>query len=125
MPNETNNQRVDGVLNAVAIKQLTWKPSQLRNIAVAITRAALNKSLIWPDEIDFSHVAMPDKNCIGSAWRMLTKAGVIEAIPEFRRSRAADANGRKVFHYALASRRRALTFLERNGEPYDPQPTLL
>ena len=108
---------VDAKLNEIALMQLTWKPGPMRNIACAIVRHAVNPdtAAIWPDEVNLPPVLELDKNCIGSAWRLLTKAGILAPEADFRRSKAKEANGRKVFRYSLASARMAYTFLKRNG----------
>lgn len=111
----TANDPVDDHLNEVALKQLTWKPGAMRNIAIAIAQAFLGDRIQWADEVDLSNVAAKDKNCIGSAWRLLAKAGIIEPIGGFRRSIKEASRGRKVFKYRLASERLAKTFLSRNG----------
>jgi hypothetical protein len=113
-------------LNEVALKQLTWKPSVLRTIAVRVTNAVLAEHVVWPDGIDVSDVRTEDVNCIGSAYRQLVKAGVIEMTRDFRRSAAKNARGRIIHAYRLASKSKAVTFLKRNGaQPpsADPQQT--
>ena len=108
---------VDAHLDATVILQLTWKPSVLRNVACRIVRAMLDggqfSSGLWPDQVDISDVGDDDRNTIGSAYRLLTKAAIIEPTADFRRSKAKGARGRKVFKYVLGRRSRAETFLRR------------
>jgi hypothetical protein len=115
-------------LNEVAIKQLTWKPTVLRTVAVRVVNAVLEHRVVYPDEVDVSDVRAEDVNCIGSAWRQLVKAGVIEMTRDFRGSTAKNARGRIIHAYRLASKSRAHTFLKRNGSKppsADPQLALL
>ena len=102
----------------------------MRNIDVAIVIEALNRSVftsngLWPDDVDVTAVAASDKNCVGSAWRLLTKAGILEVTTDFRRSKAEGARGRKIFKYLNGSAGKARTFLKRNGGSYQqPQGQL-
>lgn len=117
---ESNSEKAQHNLNEVALKQLTWKPSVLRTIAVRVTNAALAERVVWPDSIDVSDVQPLDVNCIGSAYRQLVKAGVIEMTRDFRRSEAKNARGRIIHAYRLASKSKANTFLARNGAKVPP-----
>jgi hypothetical protein len=116
------SDQTDEHLNEVALAQLTWKPSVIRNVACDIVTAAvaLHPLHVWPDKVNLAGVADSDKNCVGSAWRLLAKAKVIEHTTSFRRSEADGARGRTVFAYRLTSLTRAQTFLERNGVKYQP-----
>lgn len=112
----------DQALDEITIKQLTWKPTVARNVAVRIVQAALADDHLFPDEVDFENVPSlteADKNCIGMAWRNLVRQGVLERGTSFRRSTAPNANGRTVFAYRLARVGLAKTFLERNGVAWD------
>lgn len=110
----------DTHLDAVTIRQLSWKPSVARNVAGRIVQTALQAGVIWPDEVDFENVpslTAADANCIGIAWRNLTRQGIIMRGSSYRRSNAENSKGRTIFCYALASADRARTFLRRNQMP--------
>lgn len=117
---------VDAHLDQVAVAQLTWKPSISRDIAACIVQTAASAAgTLWPDEVNFTGVPClteADKNCIGIAWRCLTKFGVIIPTGSFRRSTAEGANGRKVFEYRLASLALAQRWLKVNGYNSQVQP---
>lgn len=109
------NTTAEQQLDQVALKQLTWKPSVIRNIAVDIAAKVLTAETVWPD--DFPHPDLPDidRHVIGIAWRMLIRAGVIQQTGDYRKSKATNRNGGAVFAYEVRSRARAETFLRRNG----------
>mgnify|MGYP006288136807 CR=1 FL=1 len=112
----------DQTLDAITLKQLTWKPTVARSVAVRIVQHATMCDHLFPDEVDFENIPSlteADKNCIGTAWRNLVKQGILERGVNFRRSTAPNANGRTVFAYRLASVGLAKTFLERNGVAWD------
>lgn len=107
-----------GHLDAALIAQLSWKPSITRMVAATIVHQALNApDVLWPDEVDYRATGMTeaDKNCVGLAFRNLTRQGILEHGASFRRSTAPGANSRTIFSYRLASRSRAELFLKRNG----------
>lgn len=114
---------VDATLDEVALRQLVWKPGPMRDTAIAICKSALADMsfAFWPDEVLLPELQAADRNCIGSAFRLLTKAGIIERLGSFRRSKAKGANGRTVFAYQLVSRAKAETFLRRNGATTIPK----
>ena len=120
------NPITDQHLNEVALKQLTWKPGALRNVAIAVVEKVVALPFtVWPDEIDLESIALDDRNCIGSAWRLLTKAGIVKHSGDYRRSTAETSRGRTIFRYELASLSLAQTFLTRNGRtPTKPQAEL-
>lgn len=105
----------DAALDAVALKQLTWKPNIIRNVGIAITRHYLDDRIAWADEVELEEITKNNSACIGTAWRMLAKAKIIERVPQTRRSTKANSKGRTVFKYRLLSEKRARTFLARNG----------
>ena len=110
----------DTHLDDVTIRQLTWKPSVARNVAGRIVQAALLEGFIWPDEVCYDGVpslTAADANCIGTAWRNLTKQGILQRGSNYRRSTSDRSKGRTIFCYALASAARARTFLRRNQMP--------
>ncbi len=112
----TTASNTDQHLNEVALKQMTWKPGPLRDVACLIAeKVSVEPFTIWPDEIVLTAINRDDRNCVGSAWRLLTKAGVIKPTADFRRSTAETSRGRKIFRYELASLSLARTFLKRNG----------
>jgi hypothetical protein len=102
-------------LDQVALKQLTWKPSVIRNLAVDIVEKALAADTLWPDEISLAGLSPTDRNTVGIAWRLLTRAEVIQQTGSYRKSNADGRRSGTVFEYELKSRARAETFLKRNG----------
>lgn len=101
-------------LNEVAIKQLIWKPGPMRTAAVQIVNAAMDSGIVWPDQIDFSGVEEQDKNCIGTAFRLLMKESIIMRTDRFRRSESGASKGRTIFGYRLLDPLKAATFLARH-----------
>jgi hypothetical protein len=133
MQNETLNP-VDSHLDQVTIKHLTWKPGAMRELAVAVLHHAMltgSGQEFYPDEVKLDEplawLLSESPNCTGTCYRNLKVAGIIEPTGHFRRSnmeRRAKSRGRTVFAYTLASRARAETFLQRNGDvaiPAHPQ----
>jgi hypothetical protein len=107
----------DAALDEAFMRQVTWKPSVMRNIAIKIAARAISEGdrIFWADDIDFDFVEPGDRNCIGGAWRQLVKAGIVKRTDLNRRSTKKASRGRTVFKYRLASAARAETFLKRNG----------
>lgn len=103
-------------LDAVTIKQLTWKPSVIRNVAVGIVqKIIMHPFKLWPDQVSLSAVTQQDRQVVGTAWRLLSKADVIQQTGEYRKSTAPGRRSSLVFEYELRSMSRAQTFLRRNG----------
>jgi hypothetical protein len=120
--NESGDQ-----LDKIALRQLTWKPGIVRNLAIEIVENVLvAPHRVWPDDIRLDKVNVTDRNTIGIAWRMLAKADIIKQTGQYRKSTAANRNAGTVFEYALKSRARAETFLKRNSSTVHPtdQPEL-
>lgn len=110
------NSTSDHELDVVAIKQLTWKPGLVRNLAIGIVERILRHPYkLWPDEISHNDLSLNDRNIVGSTWRLLARAGVIGQTGNYRRSNADGRRSGSVFEYELKSRARAETFLRRNG----------
>lgn len=107
----------DAALDEAFMRQVTWKPSVMRNIAIRIAARAISEGdrIFWADDIDFDFVEAADRNCIGGAWRQLVKAGIVKRTDLNRRSIKKASKGRTVFKYRLVSATRAETFLKRNG----------
>ena len=89
----------------------------MRTIGCRIAQAALaaKHCNFWPADVDISDIALADRNCVGSAFRLLTKAGIIERLLTFERSSRESSGGRTVFAYRLVSAKLASTFIQRNG----------
>jgi hypothetical protein len=103
-------------LDSVALKQLTWKPSTIRDVAVGVVeKIILPPFKLWPDQVSLAAVLQGDRQVVGTAWRLLSKAEVIQQTGNYRRSTAAGRHGGSVFEYQLRSMNRAKTFLCRNG----------
>jgi hypothetical protein len=109
------NSASEQQLDQVALKQLTWKPSLIRNLAVTIVEKILATDKLWPDEISLAGLSPDDRNTVGIAWRLLTRAEVIQQTGSYRKSNADGRRSGTVFEYELKSRARAETFLRRNG----------
>jgi hypothetical protein len=114
------------------INQMTWKPSQCRNVAIHIIQATMrlfeNEEGVFPDEIDFSFLSDDDKNLVGTAYKNLARQGIIIQTGNFRRSHPKDVSGNKsrnrrvIFGYRIANVSLANLFLKRNGfVPTSPQ----
>lgn len=112
----------------ILIRHLTWKPTLMRAVAIRIVRRALGGAsyVTFPDDIDFADVPPGSRNCIGTAFKMLTKAGILHMADVRRKSKAPCANGRTINGYYLLNYARAETFLKRNGDGVLPtsQPDL-
>jgi hypothetical protein len=111
--------KVEAELDAKTLKQLTWKPTVTRAIAVAIVSTAVGVPgrKFWPDQVSLGFVAKEHGNCIGLAWRNLKSAGIIRHGSQFRQSDKESSGHRTIFEWELASLNRAKTFLDRNGAP--------
>ena len=107
-----NSATIDNHLDDILIKQLCWKPSAMTDAAVSIVERALKLGQVWPDEVDFSSIEDSDRNCIGSAFRVLSgnRVGILTRTSNYRRSHRPESSGRIVWHYELASYSRAKTF---------------
>ncbi len=118
-------ETVDAKLDDVAIKQLLWKPSQMRDVACSIVGSMLYHRVAYADEVSLPALKKDDVNAVGSSWRNLTRTGIVEKTGRFRRSKKEASNGRTVWEYRLMSERLAYTFLKRNGGvPCGRQPEL-
>ncbi|HYE29949.1 MAG TPA: hypothetical protein VEH27_00845 [Methylomirabilota bacterium] len=120
-----NTAEVDQHLDDVAVNQLVWKPGVLRTIGVEIARHAVRRRVFWPDELDFSKVAEADKNCIGIAYRLLSKYEIITRNGNYRRSETGDSKGRTIFDYRIINDRLAQAFIDRNTEKANGQLQLI
>ena len=109
-------EQIDRHLDDVAIAQLTWKPGAITDISLKIVHSALANGTVWPDEINLSAIPDSDRNCVGSAFRILsgTRAEILQKTGSHRRSQRKESAGRIIWEYRLASRARALTFIQRN-----------
>ena len=106
----------DTHLDNVALKQLVWKPSTVRNIAVGkAEKIILPPFKLWPDQVPLDAVSQEDRQVVGTAWRLLSKADVIKQTGNYRKSTASGRRSSSVFEYQLNSMNRAQTFLKRNG----------
>lgn len=107
-------------LDAAILKQISFKPGVCRAVACKIVRAFLSSEVVgvWPDEIDFSDVAVDDKNAIGLAFRRLRTIGLVEQTGQYKGSDAKGSKGRAIFQWKLNNYRLAKTFLARNGDPW-------
>jgi len=106
--------------------QIAFKPNDLRAAIVGVVDAALSSNHeFWPDEQEFQNVPTDSRNAIGSAFRLLNSAGVIEKTGAWRNSRRAEQNGRVVWGWRLKSRALAETLLKNhNAAPWKGQMEL-
>ena len=115
---------IETVQDAVEVFTV-WKPGALRDAAVALVRAGVERldageDFFGPDDVpeDFAYGG---QGVCGSAIHALRAANVIKdywgpTCPGGRRrSRRPSANGRKVSLYQLTTRAVAGSFLRRNG----------
>jgi hypothetical protein len=107
-------------LETVKDRQQAFKSEVMRLAAVMITRTALHNSGVWPDDYSISQIASDDRNCIGSAYRWLRNAGIIEMTDEHRSSTAEGAKGRIIFKWRLKDEKLARAFLARNDRSEEP-----
>lgn len=92
---------------------ICFKPGVATNVALDIVEQMLAGKQ-WGDE--FMLTAGPDsRNCIGTSFRRLQNAGLIENTGQHRRSAVAAQKGRVTWRYSLPSVALARTFLKRNG----------
>ncbi len=112
---------VDDHLNQVALRQTLFKPGTMREIACRIMESMLSLGMAYPDEMAIPPLDKKDSNCVGSAVRCLTKAGLIERTGLYRRSGKEASAGRTVFQYRCCNGPLARTFLARNGQPVNPR----
>jgi hypothetical protein len=106
---------VDQKLDEIALKQMVWKNQKLLTACLLIAEKALEQGTFWPDSLVFYFLLIDDdRNCIGSAWRLVTKTlGIIEKTGDFRRSMTKGQNGRMIFRYRLINEGMARAFLKR------------
>ena len=120
------NTEIDAELGNVLAKHAAWKSVQLSRIAAAIVKAALSSEdgNVWPDDPQVNAIAETivgnDKNCIGTAWRWLGRAGVMTRGMARRRSTAGSSKGREIAEWRIANRAIAQSFLSRNNVKYEP-----
>ena len=95
--------------------QIAFKPNDLRAAMVGAVQASLANDEFWPDEQEFADVPAASRNSIGSAFRLLNAAGIIEKTGAWRNSKRAEQNGRIVWGWRLKSRPLAETLLKRHN----------
>ena len=90
---------------------------------VTIVKAALENDVVWPDELDYSHInslTAADRNTIGCAFKNLRRQCILMHGTGIRESKAPGANSRTIFSWRLNSRARAELFMKRNGSQVTP-----
>jgi hypothetical protein len=70
---------------------------------------------VWPDEVNLEQIDADSRCCIGSAYRILARRGIIEATGAWRRSHADGRHGSKIFEYRISNVHFAQEFLRRNS----------
>lgn len=109
-------EQIDQHLDKVLICQLTWKPSVMRTAAVHIVSHLQHHSPSFADEVEgLADFRREHDNCIGSAWRVLKRQGIIEKTGRYRRSIKASSKGRIVWEYSMVQPGFARLFLVRNA----------
>lgn len=109
------NQTVDEHLDNVLLAQYTFKTEQLQAACICIAEVAAQNDSFWPDEVDFSMLAMEDRNVMGSAYRLLaTKFKMIERTMTAKRSTTKNSNGHTIFQYRTLNRPLLRAFLAAN-----------
>ena len=78
----TTQEQANATLDDATIKQFSFKPGPVQQIAVRIILAALNSPSMtfWPDDVDFTDVEDKDANAIGLSFRRLRAVGLIERL---------------------------------------------
>lgn len=97
----------------VLAKHLCFKPSQTTNAMLDIVEQML-AGKTWGDEFTLSPDAA-SRNTIGTAYKLLMGAGVVQQTGAHRRSAIKEQKGRVCWEYRLVSTALARTFLSRNG----------
>jgi hypothetical protein len=106
---------VDQHLDEIALRQFTWKNKKLLTSCLLIAKKASEKNdVFWPDEVTFDFLLTDDdRNVIGSAWRMVTKMGLVEKTGNWRRSTFQASAGRTIFEYRCINNALARAFVKR------------
>lgn len=98
------------------IAHYVFKTRQMAFCAAVIMGAALRSpSEFWPDELDFSGVALEDKNCIGNTYKALIGLKLIRKTGGWRGSKATTTGrkGSPVFAYQVSAVGAMRTLLQR------------
>lgn len=121
----------DQHLKSVALSQFTFKGDKLRSVGVAIAKefdhtATLGYDIkVWSDEVPLPVLDNADKNCIGTAWKNLTRWNIItrlEGSDDHRRSKSKSRRGGVAWRYKLVSDKLLAAFLRANHvEPEPPK----
>ena len=111
----------DAELATIAALQQAFKGGNLRLVATAIIRAAIAAGgCIWPDDDNIMSttklLAGEDKNVVGTAYRWLGKANILERTEKRRRSESKASKGREVTMWRIRNWNLAKLFLRRNEE---------
>lgn len=116
------NEQIDRHLDKTALTQIVFKPSVMRSVMVLAVRYFLSGEE-WPDCIPFQNIVGPnDKNCIGTALKVLAGRGIIkrcEGESDHRRSRQDSRRGGVVWRYKILSPALARAFLRANTEKFE------
>lgn len=125
-----NPFEIQSKLDEVTIHQLLFKTDKMKALVLTILEEALRSGRFWPDEISIDFLGKEDRNCVGTAYRILSpqkkddagKArgpgiGIIAKTGQFRSSKAKGQNGCAIFEYMLipSQRRAAWAFVSRHN----------
>lgn len=119
-------EKHDAKLALATDLQMAFKHPTSARIACAVVKAALGSAdrRVWPDDEAIVAVVAKldgaDKNCVGIAWRMLGRVGVLERLGDRRRSKAGPSKGREIAEWRVKDMRLASVFLSRNGAALEP-----
>lgn len=106
--------KADGELYTVAAKQIAFKPGVVTNIMLDIVTQLVADRIKWGDEMELPTHGTPDSNCVGTAFKLVMRAGLVTRMEQHRRSIRAGQKGRLVWKYRLNSEPLARTFLGRH-----------
>lgn len=93
---------------------LCFKEKPLRAAMVGIASRAVAIDEVWPDCI-LHDVPADARNCIGNAFKVLYRAGIIEQTGQWRNSRVPGQKGRRIWSWRLKSASLATAFLRVNN----------
>lgn len=111
--------KVDQHLDDIGLTMFTFKNPSMLAAVLAVLKAAYELApigMFWPDEVDTSFLPEKDKNCVGIAFRLLSrKFEVIEQLEQRRRSSAKNRSGGVIFAYRLTKPKMAISLLRKHG----------
>lgn len=110
------NLASEEALYKVAAQHVVFKAGKTTAVMVELVRQLVPDRLLWGDEFEFNVDRVHDANVIGTAFRLLLRARVIDRVSEYRPSTRKEQNGRLVWRYRIANLTLARAFLKRNAQ---------